>query len=114
MITEPFKDIVSGGVDPKRKMLFVIDGSNALKAAINAVFGAQQPVQRPQAAQCRVPTDGSLSVGWNVLDYLPRDQQLRPSACCARPGSWDRKRAWRASRSWPHGWTHNIPRQRQA
>jgi hypothetical protein len=44
VITEPFKDIVSGGVDPKRKMLFVIDGSNALKAAINAVFGAQQPV----------------------------------------------------------------------
>ncbi len=66
VITELLEDIVSRGVDPKRKMLFVIDGSKALRAAINAVFGAQQPVQRCRAHKLR-----------NVLDYLPKDQRAQ-------------------------------------
>jgi hypothetical protein len=32
-------------LDPKRKRLFVIDGSKALRAAIDAVFGSRNPVQ---------------------------------------------------------------------
>jgi transposase-like protein len=44
VVTELLEDIVARGVDPKRKMLFVIDGSKALRAAINAVFGTHQPV----------------------------------------------------------------------
>ena len=64
MVTELLEDIVARGVDPKRKMLFVIDGSKALRAAINAVFGAQQPVQRCRAHKLR-----------NVLDYLPKEQR---------------------------------------
>ena len=66
VITELLEDIVSRGVDPKRKMLFVIDGSKALRAAINAVFGSDQPVQRCRAHKLR-----------NVLDYLPKDQRAQ-------------------------------------
>jgi transposase-like protein len=66
VITELLEDIVSRGVDQKRKMLFVIDGSKALRAAINAVFGAGQPVQRCRAHKLR-----------NVLDYLPKDQRAQ-------------------------------------
>jgi len=64
VITELLEDIVSRGVDPKRKMLFVIDGSKALRAAINAVFGSEQKVQRCRAHKLR-----------NVLDYLPKDDK---------------------------------------
>lgn len=64
VITELLEDIVARGVDPKRKMLFVIDGSKALRAAINAVFGSHQPVQRCRAHKLR-----------NVLDYLPKDDK---------------------------------------
>jgi transposase-like protein len=64
VVKELFEDMVARGVDPKRKMLFVIDGSKALRAAINAVFGAQQPVQRCRAHKLR-----------NVLDYLPKEQR---------------------------------------
>ena len=66
VVTELLEDIVSRGVDPKRKMLFVIDGSKALRAAINAVFGAEQPVQRCRAHKLR-----------NVLDYLPKDDKAQ-------------------------------------
>lgn len=66
VITELLEDIVSRGVDAKRKMLFVIDGSKALRAAINAVFGSDQPVQRCRAHKLR-----------NVLDYLPKDQRAQ-------------------------------------
>jgi transposase-like protein len=64
VVKELLEDIVARGVDPKRKMLFVIDGSKALRAAINAVFGAQQPVQRCRAHKLR-----------NVLDHLPKEQR---------------------------------------
>ena len=79
VVKELLEDIVARDVDPKRKMLFVIDGSKALRAATDAVFGAHQPVQRCPAHKLRnagVPTDRSLSVGWNVLDHAQR----------ARPG----------------------------
>jgi transposase-like protein len=66
VITELLEDIVSRGVDPKRQMLFVIDGSKALRAAINAVFGSHQPVQRCRAHKLR-----------NVLDYLPKEQRAQ-------------------------------------
>lgn len=63
VVTALLEDVVARGVDPKRKMLFVIDGSKALRAAINAVFGAEQSVQRCRAHKLR-----------NVLGYLPKDQ----------------------------------------
>jgi transposase-like protein len=55
VVKELLEDMVARGVDPKRKMLFVIDGSKALRAAINAVFGAQQPVRRCRAHKLRPP-----------------------------------------------------------
>jgi putative transposase len=55
--------LVAQGVDPKRRRLFVIDGSKALRTAINAVFG-EHPVQRCRNHKLR-----------NVLGRLPRDQQ---------------------------------------
>jgi putative transposase len=54
------EDLVRRGVKTDRKYLFVIDGSKALRAAIEAVFGAENPVQR-----CR---HHKLE---NVMGYLP-------------------------------------------
>lgn len=56
--------LVSQGVDPGRRRLFIIDGGKALRTAINAVFGAHTPVQRCRNHKLR-----------NVLKRLPRDQQ---------------------------------------
>jgi len=56
--------LVAHGVDPARRRLFVIDGSKALRTAINAVFGADTAVQR-----CRnhiVGRDPRLPEGWKV------------------------------------------------
>jgi len=52
------------GLPTDRKYLFVIDGAKALRAGIEAVFGADQPVQR-----CR-----NHKVD-NVLNELPEEQQ---------------------------------------
>ena len=54
------EDLVGRGLATDRKYLFVIDGSKALRVAINAVFGAENPVQR-----CR---QHKLE---NVMGYLP-------------------------------------------
>jgi putative transposase len=52
------------GLPTDRKYLFVIDGAKALRAAIEEVFGSDQPVQR-----CR---NHKLE---NVMEELPKDQQ---------------------------------------
>jgi transposase-like protein len=64
VVMELLQDIVARGVDARQKRLFIIDGSKALRAAINAVFGTQQPVQRCRAHKLR-----------NVLDHLPKEQR---------------------------------------
>jgi len=56
------EDLVRRGVRPDRKYLFVIDGSKALRAAIDAVFGAENPVQRCRHHKIE-----------NVMGYLPED-----------------------------------------
>jgi len=58
------EDLVARGVSPERKRLFVIDGSKALRKAIDDIFGKQHPVQRCQAHKRR-----------NVLGYLPKEMQ---------------------------------------
>ena len=58
------EDLVARGLDPGRRRLFVIDGSKALRTAINAVFGAQGLVQRCRNHKLR-----------NVVERLPKDQQ---------------------------------------
>jgi putative transposase len=61
--------LVEHGVDPKRRRLFIIDGSKALRTAINAVFGAETPVQRCRNHKLR-----------NVLGRLPRQQQAQTAS----------------------------------
>ena len=62
------KELLTGmrdrGLPTDRKYLFIIDGSKALRAAIDEVFGRQQLVQR-----CR---NHKLE---NVIDELPKEQQ---------------------------------------
>ena len=64
VVKELLEDLVGRGVSPDHKRLFVIDGSKALRAAINAVFGNQHPLQRCRAHKLR-----------NVMDHLPDDQK---------------------------------------
>jgi putative transposase len=63
---ELLEDLVARGVTPARRRLFVIDGAKALRSAIDAVFGAANPVQR-----CRRHKER------NVLGYLPEDDRDR-------------------------------------
>jgi putative transposase len=58
-------DLVDRGLDVEQGLLFVIDGSKALRKAIRQVFGNDVPVQRCTQHKCR-----------NVLDHLPeRDRE---------------------------------------
>ena len=63
-VEDLLQQLVARGVDPKAKRLFVIDGAKALRAAINKVFGPQQPVQRCRNHKIR-----------NVCDRLPEEQK---------------------------------------
>ncbi len=57
-------DLIERGLDPKQKMLFVLDGSKALRKAIRQTFGDRCPVQRCQLHKRR-----------NVADLLPQEYQ---------------------------------------
>jgi putative transposase len=63
VVKDLLTDVVARGLAPKRRRLFVIDGSKALRAAIDEVFGDKNPIQRCRNHKIR-----------NVLDYLPKDQ----------------------------------------
>jgi putative transposase len=67
--TDLLNDLVARGVKAERPRLFVIDGSKALRCAINAVFGPRNPVQRCRNHKMR-----------NVLGYLP-DEQAEQVKC---------------------------------
>jgi len=62
--TDLLNDLVERGVKPDRHRLFVIDGSKALRCAIDTVYGSKNPVQRCRNHKIR-----------NVLGYLPDDQK---------------------------------------
>jgi transposase-like protein len=59
--TALLEDLAARGVKPGRRRLFVIDGSKALRAAIDAVYGADNPVQRCRTHKMR-----------NVADQVPK------------------------------------------
>ena len=69
------EDLVERGLDPQRRRLFVIDGSKALRRAIDAVFGSQNLVQR-----CRKHKER------NVLGYLP--EELKPQIQATLRAAW--------------------------
>jgi hypothetical protein len=82
--------------------MFVIDGAMALRAAIEEVFGSDQPVQRCRNHKIR-----------NVLDELPEEQQrqalnLLRAAWKVKPP----KRVRNVWSNWPGLWnaTTNQPR----
>jgi len=62
MCVDLLQDLVRRGVDPQKKILFVIDGSKALRSAIDQVFGDRHPVQRCRNHKIK-----------NVMDHLPDD-----------------------------------------
>lgn len=66
--------LVQRGVKPGRKRLFVIDGSKALRSAIDRVYGNDNPVQRCRIHKIR-----------NVLDHLPKSEHktVRSLMCAA-------------------------------
>lgn len=63
------EELVARGIKPDRRRLFVIDGSKALRTAINQVYGRQNPVQRCRNHKLR-----------NVQGHLPKDQQDQATA----------------------------------
>jgi transposase-like protein len=66
------EDLMGRGLDPERRYLVVIDGSKALRAAVEKMFGERAEVQRCQLHKRR-----------NLKDHLPKecqadyDRQLR-------------------------------------
>ena len=60
--TALLEDLVARGIDPSRRYLFVIDGSKALRRAIDRVFGKSHPVQRGRNHKSR-----------NLTAKLPED-----------------------------------------
>ncbi len=73
------EDLVARGLNGKRRYLFVLDGSKALRVAVEKVFGARAEVQRCQLHKRR-----------NVRDHLPEgcradyDRQLRNAYAMTR------------------------------
>jgi putative transposase len=55
------RGVKPAGVEGGRRRLFVIDGSKALRAAVDAVYGADNPVQRCRAHKIR-----------NVVEQVPK------------------------------------------
>jgi transposase-like protein len=73
--TALLSDLVERGLDPEQGILFVVDGSKALRKAIRAVFGEQAPVQRCVRHKER-----------NVLEHLP--ERDRPPVKRRLRGAW--------------------------
>ncbi len=68
-------DLVDRGLDPEQGILFVIDGSKALRAAIRDVFGTSAAVQRCQRHKER-----------NVVEQLPEEN--RPQVRARLRSAW--------------------------
>jgi transposase-like protein len=66
LVTELLQDLVTRGLDPSRRRLFVIDGSKALHKGISDVFGENAAIQRCRIHKLR-----------NVLEKLPEKYHWR-------------------------------------
>ena len=84
--TALLSDLVERGLDPEQGMLFVIDGSKALRKAVRTVFG-EVPVQRcvrhkernvirHLAERDRPPVLGRMRRAWADTDYHRAREQL--------------------------------------
>jgi transposase-like protein len=61
VVSALLEELVERGIKPDRRRLFVIDGSKALRKAIDQVYGAENPVQRCRNHKMR-----------NVIKHLPK------------------------------------------
>jgi putative transposase len=88
--TALLSDLVERGLDPEQGMLFVIDGSKALRKAVRAVFG-EVPVQRCLwhkernvlghiAERDRPPIKARMRRAWRETDYVRALEQLQALA----------------------------------
>jgi putative transposase len=88
--TALLSDLVERGLDPEQGMLFVIDGSKALRKAVRSVFG-EVPVQRCLwhkernvlghiAERDRPPIKARMRRAWRETDYGRALEQLRALA----------------------------------
>jgi transposase-like protein len=68
-VTALLESMVERGIKPTRRRLFVIDGSKALRAGIDRVYGTDNPVQRCRNHKLR-----------NVVSHLPQEQQDQAKA----------------------------------
>jgi transposase-like protein len=88
--TALLSDLVERGLDPEQGMLFVLDGSKALRKAVRSVFG-EVPVQRclwhkernvlqhlPE--RDRPPTKARMRRAWRETDYHRALEQLQDLA----------------------------------
>ena len=75
VVKDLLADLVARGLDPRKQRLFVIDGSKALRTAVNQVYGAETPVQRCRQHKLR-----------NVLGYLPNERKSDVAA--AMKAAW--------------------------
>jgi putative transposase len=75
VVTALLSDLVDRGLDPAQGMLFIIDGSKALRKAIRKVFGERAPVQRCIRHKER-----------NVMDHLP--ESARPAVKARLRRAW--------------------------
>lgn len=78
VVTALLSDLVDRGLDVEQGVLVVIDGSKALRAAVNAVLGPRTPVHRCVRHKER-----------NVLDHLP--ERDRPEVKRRLRRAWERK-----------------------
>ena len=75
VVKDLLESMVERGIKPGVKRLFVIDGSKALRAAIDAVYGKDNPVQRCRPHKSR-----------NVASHLP--DHLKETANCTMKAAW--------------------------
>jgi len=73
--TAPLEDLVARGQDPGRRRLWVIDGSKALRKAIDQVLG-NPPVQRCRNHKLR-----------SLTGHLPRDSRKNHLLIVSSPGT---------------------------
>lgn len=75
VVKDLLEDMVARGIKPGVRRLFVIDGSKAVRAGIEAVYGRDNPVQRCRQHKVR-----------NVTDHLP--EHLTDTAKCSLRAAW--------------------------